>query len=300
MNTGEQPGVPLRPAAYAHLLVSSTDRYANQYDRLAFPTSSSDWRLNKQGYLLNGYFTRLAVTQIQFFWNIPTIEEDVNDSLTFEYDGTAFTALIDPGFYDGAGLAAALQTEMNTAAGLAPNTITVIYSPEGYFVFGAPGHTLMIEPLDPAVAGQTLADIQNKLLFTIGFTSDWETAAPLLTGGIAPLVWTRWVDICSTTLTKYQRVKDATTLPQNITSDVIARVYAVPPNVSQNPAQDGQLFGRPWVMTIDYNTPKYIKWSPDEAISNFDIQVKDEFGNFVLWSQEFGSEYQLTILASET
>jgi hypothetical protein len=300
MNTGEHPGVPARPPASAHLLVSSTDRYATQYDRLQLPTTSANWRLNKQGYLLNGYFTRLAVTQIQFQWNLPTIAEDVNDILTFEYDGNAFSAILSAGFYSGALLAAELQTEMNTAAGLPANTITVIYSPDNWFVMDAgAGHTLQIDSFDPTVVG-ALANIQNRLLVTLGFTTEWETAAQTLTGGIAPLLWTRWVDICSTTLTKFQRVKDATTLPQNITSDVIARVYAVPPNVSQNAAQPGQLFSYPWVMTIDYNTPKHIKWSPDEAISNFDIQVRDEFGTLIPWTEEFATEYQLTILASET
>jgi hypothetical protein len=53
-------------------------------------------------------------------------------------------------------------------------------------------------------------------------------------------------------------------------------------------------------MTIDYNTPKHIRWSPDQAINNFDIQFKDEFGQIITWNTRYPTEYQMTFLASET
>jgi hypothetical protein len=65
----------------------------------------------------------------------------------------------------------------------------------------------------------------------------------------------------------------------------------------------GQLFARPFVMTIDYNTPKQIKWSPEEALGNFDIQLRDEYGGLVPFdtvSGAGGCEYCLTCLASES
>ena len=114
------------------------------------------------------------------------------------------------------------------------------------------------------------------------------------------MVYTKFIDICSSRLTQFQRVKDATTLINNTNTDVIARVYACPPNVTLNGAQPGQLFSTPWVMTIDYNTPKHIRWSPDQAINNFDIQLKDEYGQIIHWSTTYPTEYQMTFLASET
>ena len=70
---------------------------------------------------------------------------------------------------------------------------------------------------------------------------------------------------------------------------------------------------RPFILNYTPNTPKNIKWSPDQAVVDFDIRVVDEYGDVVPWNlftqntilgqptnfQEF-FEFQLTVLCSET
>jgi hypothetical protein len=187
-----------------------------------------------------------------------------------------------------------------TAAGVTVQYVVNPNTNQGHFFWDANvGSTTQF-----VFAPDDVSDEQNlacmKCLITLGAAEDAVEIQQTHTFGIPPMIYTRWLDICSSRLTKFQRVKDATTMPQFKTADVIARIYAVPPNVSQNPAQAGQLFSEPWIMTIDYNTPKHIKWNPDEPISNFDVTVRDEFGDLMPWSSEYPTEYQLTILASET
>jgi len=110
--------------------------------------------------------------------------------------------------------------------------------------------------------------------------------------------FTRWIDVCSLNLTKFQRVKDSTTLPADTYTTTIARLYLTPPG--NPPVEASTVAGVPVIWTVDFQTPKYIKWDVKEVLSNFDLQLRDEFGNLLWWSPQFGCEYQFTILASES
>jgi hypothetical protein len=301
MDRSEHPGVPQRPPAYAHLLIDSMDRYARGFPAAGATTTSSDWRLNAQQNVLYGYFTRLAVTQIQFWWNLPTIIAGYNDQFILTAFGTgagSYAPQIAPGFYN--------QTELATVLAAAINAVfpgggfTVVYgdSPAGGFLITAPAGTTFLlttsaNTLVPERCFQTLG-----LLNQIGGTPP---GAATLQGGPPTMIATRFVDIISDYLTKYQRVKDSTTLRSPTLTNVIARIYPTAPNTRiVNDPTTTSVGERPFVICIDYNTPKQIKWSPDEAVVNFDIRVVDEYGQLLPWTPQYGCEYQLTMVASET
>jgi hypothetical protein len=323
-----------RPPAYAQVLVSSTDRYTNFTDIYYSPTTSASWRLNKQIAVMYGYFHRLAITELQVQWNIPTIVAGKNDlfilTLTAAPDVTS-AITIPQGFYTGAELAAVIQSLLVaddaawTAAGLSVQFVG------GKFVFSVDtGELINIESIEPLPWAQAnVADNTSQLrcLTTLGLLdNNLSDPAETLTGAPAPLLYTRWMDICSSYLTKYQKAKDTTTLPGDLVSNVLHRVYAVPPNTSTSVSSTSFTTGtqttpgeapvvqtidtasvgvtstlaRPWIMCIDPNTPKHIRWSTEEAVANFDIQVVDEYGEPIFWSQQFPTEYQFTLFASET
>ena len=296
----EHPGQPTRPPASAHFLVSSVDRYTDTFDRVLSPKTSAKWIMSKPYNLLYGYFTRLALTQLQFQWNLPTIIEGVNDEFGITIGGVTFTVVLTQGWYDLDALATAIEDavtdadEYDEAWGFTCGVYEGALSLEADVVFtpfpGPPGDE---------------AEVLNKFLVTAGLFVKTATLNPttskyVLVGGTAPMLYTKFIDICSQRLTQFQRVKDGTTLVNNPNADVIARVYACPPSATLNSGQPGQLFSEPWVMTIDYNTPKHIRWSPDQAINNFDIQLKDEFGDIITWNVKYPTEFQMTFLASET
>jgi hypothetical protein len=304
MNTGEHPGVPSRPPASAHLMVSSTDRYATFNDRLFNPTTASVWSFNKAYNLLYGYFTRLAITQIQLQYMLPVIVPGVNDILEVDVadeDGGvySFQITIPAGYYNGADLASAIQTLVRAEGTYEFNSAFTCTFNDGYFGFSvATGYILTLT--NDVTNTTTVANNINKLHITMGLVGPTALgpANSLFSASFAPLSYTRWIDICSSRLTQFQRVKDATTLPQGLNSDVIARIYLTAPNVKESMLS--QPFTGPFNICIDYNTPKHIKWTENQAVNNFDIQVRDEFGELLYWDQDYPTEYQLTLLASET
>lgn len=300
----EHKGRPQRPPASAHLMVASTDRYATFEDRYLYPATSANWTTNKLSNLLYGYFTRVAITQLNFEWRIPTIVPDKNDAFVviFKKAGieTEIVAVITPGFYDGDELASEIQTTVRNDPNY-DNTwaFTAVYTGDGAFNFSTALGTQIA--LSPILDNSTEGKIINRFYQIIGANENDSNFSDELVTSPAPMIYTRWVDITSSRLTQFQRVKDGSTLPFNITDNIIARVYASPPNVLVNPSSaTAPNFSTPWVMTIDYNTPKHIKWEVNQAINNFDIQVFDEYGEAMYWSPDFQTEYNFTFLASET
>jgi hypothetical protein len=143
------------------------------------------------------------------------------------------------------------------------------------------------------------------------------------------LIYTSYVDVISNKLSQFMRVKDSETSWSPDTS-VITRIYltnqgtitaptftygstpTVPPALIFTEFAVGS---RPFILNYTPNTPKNIKWSPDQAVVDFDIRVVDEYGDQVPWDiaipYQFGSppttslsqqffEFQLTVLCSET
>jgi len=393
LDTNEPPATVIRQPAYAQLNVSSTDRYKDFTQEYNQPFTSSSFTFQRPNYLLNGYFTRLALTQIQFQYNLPTIvatssTQAGNDQFTIAYPGAGYTSLsqsiilvvntdgttqinmtmptnlgagaftvgdevsvvgtvtttaafqglvsswtaatgilivkpildlqgflpnppaqtwsvsnassaylitINQGFYTTTTLATAIQAAVRTAVGNA--TFTCVYggagNPNGFtfsdataFNFGFPGSS-------------TIAGNFTRFYNTIGGTRDmFAPPATTIYSGIPTMRFTRWIDVCSLNLTKFQRVKDSTTLPADTYTTTIARLYLTPPGIP--PVQASTVAGVPVIWTVDFQTPKYIKWDVKEVLSNFDLQLRDEFGNLLWWSPQFGCEYQFTILASES
>ena len=310
----EHTGLTQRPPAYAELLVDSLDRYTSAIPVAGAQTTSSDWQTILQQVVLNGYFTRLAVSQIQFHWNLPTIITGYNDTIRMIYQippaaPVAFNLVIPAGWYTPDELATAIENALVAAA--APAGFTVIYNEtSGSFTIGT-GAGVIATVGVPAAGNEK---VQARAMFTTGLYSQFGAAAVTPIVGAPPsMVATRYVDICSSTLTKFQRVKDTTTLKQPTITNIIARVYPVAPNtrvqtrgnfttaVTELPGDGVGCY--PFTICIDYNTPKYIKWDPNESLSNFDLQLRDEFGELLPYSPgDTGPacEYQLTILATES
>jgi hypothetical protein len=171
-----------------------------------------------------------------------------------------------------------------------------------------------------------------KFYLMIGATSAVldTTSIVLVTAPSYPtLIYTSYVDVISNKLSQFMRVKDSETSWSPDTS-VITRIYLTNQGTITAPTvqytdiagdvplqtigfQEFAVGSRPFILNYTPNTPKNIKWSPDQAVVDFDIRVVDEFGDQVPWdlaipypvgnftslSQQF-FEFQLTVLCSET
>jgi hypothetical protein len=143
------------------------------------------------------------------------------------------------------------------------------------------------------------------------------------------LIYTSYVDVISNKLSQFMRVKDSETSWSPDTS-VITRIYLTNQGTITAPTvqytdlsgnapnqtigfEEFAVGSRPFILNYTATTPKHIKWSPDQAVVDFDIRVVDEFGDQLPWdlaipypignqtsySQQF-FEFQLTVLCSET
>jgi len=114
----------------------------------------------------------------------------------------------------------------------------------------------------------------------------------------------------SSYISKFQDVKDSSTSQIYNWQNKIARIYAVPPSNRVEISPNAGPSANPYILTIDYATPKQIMWSPDEALNNFTIELRDEDGEYLPYVTPqlspgptipaYGCEYALTLLASET
>ena len=397
LDTNEPPATPIRQPAYAQLLVSSTDRYDNATEQFGSTTvtSSSSFIFQRQNYLLNGYFTRLAATQVQFQYNLPTIVattasqvgndgfsivypsgytslsqtivfiinsdgstqvtmtmgtslgagafvvgEDVgvkgNTTTTASFQGTvkswnnvtgllvineifgstgflpapaaqtwsvssqanSYVLSITQGFYTPSELATAIQAAVRVATAAATFSCTYDTPNKNVFTFSDTTPFFFGFPVNPA-SSTSVVNQYTRFYNTIGAVSPmFAGAATTHTSGVPRMCFTRWIDICSSNLTKFQRVKDSTTLAKDSYTTTLARMYLSPPGEYQ--VQSSINLGIPTSWSVDFNTPKYIKWDVKEVLSNFDLQLKDEYGALLWWSVDYGCEYAFTLLASES
>jgi hypothetical protein len=279
--------VTIRQPSFAALLIDSMDRYPSGYPQTA-ATSSSQWTLQDRGYVLHGMFERLSVNSSQFFWNLPTVIGGYNDSVILTVGATTATFIVPEGWYSPSTLATAMQTAIQ--AGGAPwTTFTVTYtnylikiSNTGAFSINAPGNDSALYETAGLLPGTAILSGGNYLSLAT----------------IPTMLATRYIDICSSYLTKFQRVKDKSTLPQGSVSNILARIYGFPNSTATPWPSDGVV--PPRVIRDDFSFPKILKWSNEESLTNFDITLYDEYGSILPWKAEWGCEYNLGLSASET
>ena len=306
----EHEGVPQRPPAYAHLLIDSKDRDPNA-DKPPYPiitTPANNFLIDRNQALLYGYLTRLAITQLQFNWRLPTVMTGINNVFIIAKVAPApavGVVQLTQGYYNPTTLAAEIETQLQGVAGFA--TYTCVYDANlGGFQFSSNnGDTFSFVPLDIVIVQYPLlAKAISRTYRLLGLSSgniDVLSAATVQITGTPNMLYTDYVDICSRNLTKYQRVKDIDTAGTNTKSFIIARLYLCPTN-QRNLYSDTDAPGAlPFDICVDYNTPKHIRWSPQEAVNQIDLQVYDEFGELLPWDvNNYNWDFQLTLVASET
>jgi hypothetical protein len=266
------------------------------------PSSVASFILQYPQYLLQGHFTRLAISQLQFQWNIPTINgrnntftiryKIISEGIT-TYETESYT--IGNEWYTPTQLAAAIQALVLAGTYGAASGFTAQYI-QGTFVFATATIGYTFQFVDDGLA--TTANFY--LTVGMNFDSLYTFSSATITGP-PPMTYTRWIDLTSTELTRFQKVKDSTTARGGNHLNTLARVYCNPPSTTQTSAWGGGVMsGLPFYITYDFPTPKYIRWDGKLSLLNFDLNCFDEFGEPIYWTPSENSEFQFTLLASET
>lgn len=321
-----ETAVTIRNPTETFLHLDSNDRYkllrSNlvQYDN-TYIKDNNNFSISNSKTFGAGMFKRLAVTEVNFPWVTPNINERNNKfwfvlisagPAPFVYSPCYI--VIKEGFYTGATLATALQNQLNTPNGIivygggtatepgwvvnynADQTFTITNNNISFYISVASNDIIA----DPSIQGvKTINDLTG---FNSGgiFPGQPPYTYPgynTTTSGVASLAYTRYVDITSNKFTKYANAKDS--LTQLDYNNIVCRIY-LDNDVNISGADP---FGVSPCVNLyrQFKNPKWIEWNRNEFISDVDIKLYDDSGQLLyIPTVSQGSNFLLTFQLSES
>ena len=348
LDDAEKPPRTTRMPKTTELHVNSLDRFVDPFSpirpftqeqaQLTFyyvPFSpSSDCLIQTKRALLYGYFHRLAITEFQLKFRVPTIVTGVNDLLSMivwpnnvQANAEYYTVTIPQGYYTTAALAAYLQVQIRaTFASATAYTVTAPTDQAGTAQTGLvqTGFNFATNTTDTwaisySDATLTAANFLRATKFsrTLGVGREAVGLTPEISSLIAqtfvPTVafktyspnWlpTDYIDVVSKSLSNYKDSKDANATVQSPIG-VLARIYlsdfASVQGATGNNVPDSMVWGSsPLNFTKHWFNPNWSQWSPNQAIDKIDIQLLDQWGNPLFWNSEYNTEWSMTLTATE-
>lgn len=285
--------------------------------------------------LINGYFGRVALTQMMLKFQQPTIRTGYNGVFGIQLaDSTSnpvglFAVVIPNGYYTYASMATAIQTAVRALdARFANFTCTAPTLPADGFVFnmGAPvagTQYYMAVVFGAGATGEEAQIVTARTGRTLGFNRALYGYANLNYGGQsqAPTYYitatgsgpnflpTDYVDVVSATLTNYKPVKD-TNSSLNAPVAVLGRIWLTEgavnfgnsglgtqiPNV---PADVTSMGSQPITITKTWAHPNWCEYTPNGSINAIDIQLLDMWGNVLNWTSADATEWSATLTLTE-
>jgi hypothetical protein len=278
-----EKAMPIRQPSTANLMIDSADRNATAYP------SAGNFFIQKNQSLMNGFFTRIGMTEIVMNWSVPNIRTGVNDSITVAVGAVgSFPLVIPQGVYTVANVLAAICATANTQVGIAGVSTfsAIVLNGECYI------QCVVIATGAYKNLTWSAGTLQAQLGITPGVAANFTSVPPT-----ANIQLYKYLDITSPELTYAQNLKDSSTSASIKT--VICRWYFAFDNP---PLEDPLGFAiLPGYQSLQlrrlYNPPKQIKWETNLPIGNLSFQVYDPLGNLIT-STAF--EYLMTLQVSES
>ena len=278
-----EKGMTIRQPSTANLMIDSNDRNSGN-----FP-SSGNFTIQKNASILNGFFTRIGLTELVLDWYVPNIQTGFNDTLTVTVGGSG-----------GGTYSAVLTQGMYTVAGCLGYAIQLLNNQQASFVFSVSSTYGICEiRCSPAGAPATYRNLTftiTPLLALLGITAGI-ASEPTIVPENANIQLYRYLDFVSPELTYAQDLKDGTTATQVRT--VIARWYM---SWDNPPPLDA--LGFPVLMGYTafqtrrlFNPPKQIRWEPNLPIGNLSFQVYTPGGGTPFTNTNF--DWLMTLQVSE-
>ena len=278
-----------------------------QYRNLA--PYCNNFTISSPGALIYGYINRIAISQIQVQYNIPTICLNRNDRLAIFSLTTGLDLIQIPfGFYTPDELATALTALFAATPALVPLGLDVQYNLRTGFTFTSQTAEEFAFPSPEFLLASNISqNTINTILKTyrvFGMNVENSEIAGLVTDTQVSFeypnfMYTPYIDIYSDVLTNYQTVKDTNTSVEK-PKGLVARIYLSGVGSPVIQTETSALGSTPFIMTADLNTPKVIQWSPDVAVPSIDFQLRDCYGDLIPGDKErYPTEFQMTLLCVE-
>jgi len=253
-----EKGQTIRQPSTANLMIDSFDRTSSTAGNFIIQRSNS---------ILNGFFTRIATTEVVLEWDLPNITTSVNDTFKATIGATQYSITLPEGFYT---LAQCLDNIV-----LALNAKTGISSVYTFAILQVGGNLYLTCVLFGTSTPQSYVLETNTLLIAqLGLRINLASASKQIGFMKQPDIRTyRYLDFVSSQLTYAQDLKDATTALSS--RDVLCRWYLAwdnPPTLDK--------YGFPILQGYTqfqqrrlFSPAKQIRWSPNLPIGNLSFQV---------------------------
>jgi hypothetical protein len=299
-------------ASNVNLLLSSADRTGGYVD-VPKLQPWNNFIITKGFNVLQGQFDSVKVSEIRFPWFVPNITSR-NNKLFFSVNNGAdiyyYRLTIPVGFYTGTTLATALTTELDTDPYNEYAVVECEYNPNGTFTFTTTEPWVVSVSISDQFPNPVLPtspiDSYKSLAQTMGFGPEQvgELSAVSITGGVASMLYTQYVDICSDVLTQYQSTDDVNTGQLNL-RHIICRLYVADEtstlltDSTGNPVISGET---PFIIHRQFKNPKNMKWNGQNSIDRIDIKLFDDIGQPLYMPENttgYYPNFQITFEASE-
>jgi len=334
---GEEECITQRPTSTALFCISSADRYKTQEESRNDSMSPYRFTITKNESLLNGFFTRMALTEIRFPWTLPNIsrqtftnqiglsvgaDTDVIDILT---TNETTPVNLDDLWLSPAELAAAITAKWNFLYPTNTITMSVTDALQFELVANTAATDVYVFPLEQVYGTPFLPANTYQLFDMMNWTNANVTPELVQFSGVGyNLLWTNYVDIVSNNLTYNQSLKDSSTSQSQ--RDIIYRVYLTdgtqPFNYPYNPVTNNttnavgvavQYAGvlpqgsRPFMIYRQFASPKEIRWSKNQPIGQCTFEVYDDKGRALAdlfpptsnYTNSQSANWDMTMLVSE-
>jgi hypothetical protein len=323
---GSQPIIIPNPP-YPDIVISNPalggTALISQY--LAKGQQCNNFSIQSPGALIYGYIKKIQVSQTQLQYNIPTVVPGKNDYFELGTEGSDldfYLITIPFGYYTPEELAAVLQIRIIQSEPTLFAAFTVTYNALTGFTFNTNVDGLLIYFVSPAIvvdfvtSAETALKLRTYRLLGMDIsnsnTGTYDAFEKQVSANTPNFLYTPYIDICSQTLTKYQKIKDTDSSPSKLTS-IISRIYLSGTGQPQVASGDLNVFplgSRPFTVTQDCNTPKVIRWSRDEAVNSLDFQLYDQYGDLIFQQGRgtnenedpqdvYYTEFQMTLMCIE-
>ena len=320
MRSGVNSATTIRNPSTAILAIDSEDRFENYEVQRSNPVASSpyDFSIQKNQSLMNGFFTRIGLTEVVFPWVIPNISIG-RDRIIASYGPVggpyaSSVVFIPPGFYTPSQVAAALQTSLRTTTGNVLLTVTYgsIVTPSitsispNFQVSTNDGTNIFFNAIpNGSYPFGSIKSTTRQLFDMLGFSIVNTYAATGQIGGATFCQLIKYIDIVCNQLTYNQDLRDA--MSQTVNRDVICRLYlnnnTTPTNILPNSPAFCPIGCAPFTIYRDFNTPKMIQWSPNQPINgSLRFEVFDDSGESLSSypvGPYNGENWSMTLLVSE-
>jgi len=277
--------------ANGQIVISSADRTSGTWSA-PITQPYNNFVIQKGFPIQQGQIMNVKLAEVRFPYAIPNVNDYNNKFIISLATGSAFSIAITPGFYTGTTLATAVNSAVSARILGTPPSLA--FNADGTFTWTAFDETVAskfyLAPLftyenpDDAIY-QTLNTSINTpcLLSLMGFNptyQDFTVAGYTFFSQVAPLVYTRWIDICSDVLTQYQDLPDSSTSTPNL-QHVICRLLIA--NETSTTTTDASGFPvypgmNPFIIHRQFKNAKVMKWNGQNSIDRIDIKLYDDAG----------------------